>query len=266
MVPERVVPAVLGGIASVALVRPMAAFQLVYVALSVGAMVVLWGIPEHRDWMTQRAPWLQTVVTSLFIVSASAHGACSTTDPGLVVDKDTYDDAVSAYPWDGRFYAPGAKTFTDVQLAGGKRGDIDQAPRARVALGRCVQRMDHVCPWTNCTVGRRNYKYYYAFVATQTLYSALATVSMAVLAAGRKPTPNTRWLWFFGLMGASTAFGTCGLCGFHTQLIANDMTTAEYAKLREGWSAPDGERLRLSDWPYPRGLAANLRRLYSDRL
>ena len=134
MVPERVVPAVLGGIASVALVRPMAAFQLVYVALSVGAMVVLWGIPEHRDWLTQRAPWLQTVVTSLFIVSASAHGACSTTDPGLVVDKDTYDDAVRAYPWDGRFYAPGAKTFTDVQLAGGKRGDIDQLPRPRAAL------------------------------------------------------------------------------------------------------------------------------------
>jgi hypothetical protein len=257
---------VLGGIAATALCRPMAAFQLVYVALSVGAMAVLWAIPEHRDWLTRHAPSLQTVATSLFIVSASAHGACSTTDPGRVVDRAGFDDTVRAYPWDGRFYAPGAKTFTDVQLAGGKRGDMEQAPRTRVALGTCVQRMDHVCPWTNCTVGRRNYKYYYAFVVTQALYSALATVTMAVLAAGRKPTANTRWLWFFGLMGASTAVGTCGLCSFHTQLIAHDMTTAEYAKLREGWTAPDGAQLRIADWPYPRGLAANLRRLFRDGL
>ncbi|XXQ32831.1 Palmitoyltransferase [Plasmodiophora brassicae] len=128
----------------------------------------------------------------------------------------------------------------------------------------CIENYDHYCPFLGNAIGKGNYRFYLAFIASTsllTLFSiAVCVVDMAlVVQRGRPRSPTDSaptWTIIFTdapVTLALTVFlflAMCfvvGLTVFHTYLIALGMSTNE--RLRDAF--PDGN-------PYSKGVLRNL--------
>ena len=96
------------------------------------------------------------------------------------------------------------------------------------AIGRCVLRFDHFCPWVNNAIGFGNHKTFILFV----LYIGLAAVIAAVFsgsalfgAARPFATPLSVIILFF--VSTSFSFALLGFAGMHIRLAMLNMTTLE---------------------------------------
>lgn len=123
-----------------------------------------------------------------------------------------------------------------------KSCQIWRPPRAhhcRVCDG-CVETQDHHCVWLNNCVGRRNYRYFYSYIASATLLALLLIAFAAThvqLYANQHDigfraslTGRTQERVAFALMlYAALAFAyPASLWGYHVFLIARGETTREY--------------------------------------
>lgn len=106
---------------------------------------------------------------------------------------------------------------------------------------RCVDSLDHHCPWMANCVGRRNYRYFFTFVLTTT---ALTGYCMAFSIVTLFKVKDSRGISFGEAIGhnvgslilivycVAMGFSLIGLCGFHTFLISLNVTTREHLRLR----------------------------------
>lgn len=123
-----------------------------------------------------------------------------------------------------------------------KSCNIWRPPRAhhcRVCDG-CVETQDHHCVWLNNCVGRRNYCYFYSYIASATLMAllliAFAATHVQLYAQqngiGFRATLSGRTqerVAFALLLYAALAFAyPASLWGYHIFLIARGETTREY--------------------------------------
>ncbi|KAL4704850.1 hypothetical protein ACJJTC_017635 [Scirpophaga incertulas] len=119
----------------------------------------------------------------------------------------------------------------------------------------CVDRFDHHCPWVGNCVGRRNYRYFYAFVVSLSFLAvwvlACAAAHLALEARGAGLAAALRAAPASALAAAVcflAVWSVLGLAGFHTYLASTDQTTNE--DIKGAFS-----RRRGADNPYSRGSA-----------
>ncbi|OMJ24070.1 putative palmitoyltransferase ZDHHC14 [Smittium culicis] len=118
----------------------------------------------------------------------------------------------------------------------------------------CVEVEDHHCVWLNNCIGKRNYRYFYTFVASTAfsgiyifayslyhlVYLAKNSPDFADLGIGTaiSSTPVSLFLVIYTLF---LTWSVIGLFLYHTYLIVNNMTTHEQIKSNRGFCSSSDE-------------------------
>lgn len=206
-------------------------------------------------------PAIPVVGGLLFIFVMSTLFRTSFSDPGVIPratpDEAAYIEQQIEVPNDGnsKMYRPPPRTKEvlvkgqPVKLKYCFTCKIFRPPRASHCslCDNCVERFDHHCPWVGNCVGRRNYRYFYAFLVSLTFLCvfifACAVTHLIMLTKDDRPFLEAVRLSpgsvVVGVICFFSVWSILGLAGFHTYLTTNNQTTNE--DIKESFSMKRGQ-------------------------
>ena len=175
------------------------------------------------------------LVALLFLYASGQLFFCYTTEPGILPYKEI------EYQLEGT-----ESNFTKYVLV----VDNDEIPleekRAKICrqTNTAIENFDHYCPWTGNAVGKRNYPYFFLFVTSATVLSAVVflltvwAIAYKILSSGKSlesylsDSTYSSALWQMGVaVYCMMLFLTLvGLNGYHCFLISKAITTNEQLK------------------------------------
>ncbi|XP_015438454.1 PREDICTED: palmitoyltransferase ZDHHC18 [Dufourea novaeangliae] len=197
-------------------------------------------------------PAIPVIGGLLFIFVMSALFRTSFSDPGVIPratpDEAAYIEKQIEVPNNGnsKMYRPPPRTKEvlvkgqPVKLKYCFTCKIFRPPRASHCslCDNCVERFDHHCPWVGNCVGRRNYRYFYAFIVSLVFLCvfilACAVTHLIMLTRDGRPfleavriSPGSVVV---GVICFFSVWSILGLAGFHTHLTTSNQTTNEDIK------------------------------------
>ncbi|XP_008551406.1 palmitoyltransferase ZDHHC9 isoform X1 [Microplitis demolitor] len=197
-------------------------------------------------------PAIPVIGGLLFMFVMSALLRTSFSDPGVIPratpDEAAYIEKQIEVPNNGNSptYRPPPRTKEilvkgqPVKLKYCFTCKIFRPPRASHCslCDNCVEGFDHHCPWVGNCVGRRNYRYFYAFIVSLAFLCvflfACATTHLIMLTRDDRPfldaIKNSPGSLFVGTICFFSVWSILGLAGFHTYLTSSNQTTNEDIK------------------------------------
>ncbi|RAK92621.1 palmitoyltransferase erf2 [Aspergillus costaricaensis CBS 115574] len=196
------------------------------------------------------SPALPILFAYLFYLCFSSFIHASVVDPGIIPRNlhqlpppDPADDPLAIGPptndWVMVKLATSDVAAMDVPVKYCKTCCIWRPPRCyhcRVC-DNCVETLDHHCVWLNNCVGRRNYRYFFTFVASSTLLALFllgASLAHILVYKSREHvsfgTAIDKWRvpWAMVIYGAVAAPYPASLWAYHLFLVGRGETTREY--------------------------------------
>ncbi|KAJ8604225.1 hypothetical protein CTAYLR_009784 [Chrysophaeum taylorii] len=200
--------------------------SVLLIVIPTGLFVLL--VPFPTYWI------LESIAIALLVLSLVYLILAMYTEPGILPTE-----AISERrPEDAR-----RPRVTHVVVEG-KRHELG-AFRAKMCrqTENCVEEFDHYCPWVGNAVGRRNYRYFIAFVTTVSFLALVVGASSCIHLSAvkfgsgqseadeREPVLGSSWgEVILMVLVAYTIIVLCSVCGlvcFHLRLIAINQTTNE---------------------------------------